>query len=235
MKTSEKGLDLIKKYEGLRLTAYKAVPSEEFYTIGYGHYGKDVSPGMTITKEQADTYLKSDVKKAENAVNNLKKGFNQNQFDALVSFTYNVGVGNLKKLANGRSVEEIGNKITLYNKAGGKTLTGLVRRRNDEQKLYKTPIDNASEIQNGNKEKQTENKPNKTDNEKPNDFKVKISVPNLNIRKGPGTDFEKTGKFTGIGIFTIVDKKDGKGSKKGWGKLKSGAGWISLQYCEVIK
>lgn len=232
MKTSEKGLDLIKKYEGLRLTAYKAVPSEEFYTIGYGHYGKDVSPGMKITKEQADTYLKSDVKKAENAVNNLKKGFNQNQFDALVSFTYNVGVGNLKKLANGRSVEEIGNKITLYTKAGGKTLTGLVRRRNEEQKLYKTPIESTSEIQNGNKEEKTELKPAQKET---NEFKVKISVPNLNIRKGPGTNYDKTGKFTGIGIFTIVDKKDGKGSNKGWGKLKSGAGWISLQYCEVIK
>ena len=232
MKTSEKGLDLIKKYEGLRLTAYKAVPSEEFYTIGYGHYGKDVSPGMKITKEQADTYLKSDVKKAENAVNNLKKGFNQNQFDALVSFTYNVGVGNLKKLANGRSIEEIGNKITLYTKAGGKTLTGLVRRRNDEQKLYKTPMESTSEIQNGNKEEKAESKPAQKET---NEFKVQISVPNLNIRKGPGTDYEKTGKFTGVGIFTIVDKKDGKGSKKGWGKLKSGAGWISLQYCEVIK
>lgn len=233
MKTSEKGLDLIKKYEGLRLTAYKAVPSEEFYTIGYGHYGKDVSPGMKITKEQADTYLKSDVKKAENAVNNLKKGFNQNQFDALVSFTYNVGVGNLKKLANGRSVEEIGNKITLYTKAGGKTLAGLVKRRNEEQKLYKTPINPGSEIQNGNKEKQSESNPVEPIASK--EFKVKISVPNLNIRKGPGTNYDKTGKFTGIGIFTIVDKKDGKGSNKGWGKLKSGAGWISLQYCEVIK
>lgn len=232
MKTSEKGLDLIKKYEGLRLTAYKAVPSEEFYTIGYGHYGKDVSPGMKITKEQADTYLKSDVKKAENAVNNLKKGFNQNQFDALVSFTYNVGAGNLKKLANGRNIEEIGNKITLYTKAGGKTLTGLVRRRNDEQKLYKTPMESTSEIQNGNKEEVIESKPSETEF---NEFKVKISVPNLNIRKGPGTDYDKTGKFTGVGIFTIVDKEVGKGSNKGWGKLKSGAGWISLQYCEVIK
>ena len=232
MKTSEKGLDLIKKYEGLRLTAYKAVPSEEFYTIGYGHYGKDVSPGMKITKDQADKYLKSDVKKAENAVNNLKKGFNQNQFDALVSFTYNTGIGNLKKLANGRSIEEIGNKITLYTKAGGKTLAGLVKRRNEEQKLYKTPINPVSEIQNGNKEEVIESKPSETEF---NEFKVKISVPNLNIRKGPGTDYEKTGKFTGVGIFTIVNKKDGKGSKKGWGKLKSGAGWISLQYCEVIK
>lgn len=61
-------------------------------------------------------------------------------------------------------------------------------------------------------------------------FKVKVTSNCLNIRKGPGINYEKTGKFTGKGIFTIVEVLDGKGSKSGWGKLKSGAGWISLDY-----
>ena len=61
-------------------------------------------------------------------------------------------------------------------------------------------------------------------------FTVKVSVPDLNIRKGAGTDTAKTGKFTGVGVFTIVEVKNGKGAAKGWGKLKSGAGWISLDF-----
>lgn len=65
-------------------------------------------------------------------------------------------------------------------------------------------------------------------------FKVQISISDLNIRKGPGTNYATTGKFTGKGVFTIVDTKQGTGSVKGWGKLKSGAGWISLDYATRI-
>ncbi len=65
-------------------------------------------------------------------------------------------------------------------------------------------------------------------------FKVKVSTPNLRIRKGPGTNYAKTGKFTDKGVFTITEIKSGSGSAKGWGKLKSGAGWISLDYCTYI-
>lgn len=65
-------------------------------------------------------------------------------------------------------------------------------------------------------------------------FKVKVDIPNLNIREGAGTDFKKTGKFTGKGVFTIIDVKSGKGSKSGWGKLKSGKGWISIDYATRI-
>ncbi len=65
-------------------------------------------------------------------------------------------------------------------------------------------------------------------------FMVKVSVPDLNIRKGAGTNTTKTGKYTGVGVFTIVEVKDGKGSAAGWGKLKSGAGWISLDYCKRV-
>lgn len=65
-------------------------------------------------------------------------------------------------------------------------------------------------------------------------FKVQISISDLNIRKGPGTNYATTGKFTGKGVFTIVETKQGTGSVKGWGKLKSGAGWIALDYAKKI-
>lgn len=65
-------------------------------------------------------------------------------------------------------------------------------------------------------------------------FKVQISISDLNIRKGPGTNYATTGRFTGKGVFTIVETKQGTGSAKGWGKLKSGAGWIALDYCTKI-
>ena len=65
-------------------------------------------------------------------------------------------------------------------------------------------------------------------------FRVKVRVTDLNIRKGPGTNYAKTGKFTGVGVFTITEVKSGKGSTAGWGKLKSGVGWISLDYASKI-
>ena len=65
-------------------------------------------------------------------------------------------------------------------------------------------------------------------------FEVRVDIPDLNIRKGPGTNHSKTGKVTGKGSFTIVDVKSGTGSKTGWGKLKSGIGWISLDYAKRI-
>ena len=65
-------------------------------------------------------------------------------------------------------------------------------------------------------------------------FTVKVSISDLNIRKGPGTDYAKTGKFTGKGVFTIVEVQSGQGSSAGWGRLKSGAGWISLDYTTKI-
>ena len=65
-------------------------------------------------------------------------------------------------------------------------------------------------------------------------YKVKVNITNLNIRKGPGTSYAATGGYTGVGVFTIVDVRDGEGSKNGWGKLKSGAGWISLDFAKRV-
>ena len=90
------------------------------------------------------------------------------------------------------------------------------------------------------KDKDEQPKATKTETEQPkanttDDVKVKVDIAYLNIRKGPGTNHAKTGKYTGVGTFTIIEKKSGTGSKKGWGKLKSGAGWISLDYTTEVK
>lgn len=65
-------------------------------------------------------------------------------------------------------------------------------------------------------------------------FMVKVDIDDLNIRKSAGTNTAKTGKYTGKGVFTIMEVREGKGSDKGWGRLKSGAGWISLDYCQRV-
>lgn len=147
MKTSIHGINLIKQFEGCRLTAYKPVPTEKYYTIGYGHYGADVASTMKITQAQADAYLASDLAKYENAVNALGLNLNQNQFDALVSFAYNCGVGNLKKLVAGRTLPQIADAMLLYNKGGGKVLAGLTRRRQAERNLF---LSGTEELKNGN-------------------------------------------------------------------------------------
>lgn len=139
-KISAKGLQLLKQFEGCRLTAYWDVNG---YSIGYGHHAKDITKGMTIDQNAADEFLKKDVAKFEKAVNALKYDFNQNQFDALVDFAYNCGAGNLLKLTanNTRSIQQISYKIPAYCKAGGVRLMGLVRRRNAEQELFNTPCE----------------------------------------------------------------------------------------------
>lgn len=133
MKTSDKGIALIKSFEGCRLTAYLCPAG--VWTIGYGHTA-GVVQGQTITQAQADELLKSDLVKYENYVISTGLTLNQNQFDALVSFTYNCGAGNLKKLIANRTLPEIAEAMLLYNKGGGKVLAGLVRRREAERNLF---------------------------------------------------------------------------------------------------
>lgn len=141
MKTSSKGVSLIKSFEGCRLKAYKCPAG--VWTIGYGHTA-GVKEGDTITQEQADDYLRNDLAKYEKAVMNYDGiyHFNQNQFDALVSFTYNCGVGNLKNLTQSgkRTIAQISTKLALYNKAGGVVLRGLQRRRAAEKELFDSYI-----------------------------------------------------------------------------------------------
>lgn len=141
MKTSSKGVSLIKQFEGCRLKAYKCPAG--VWTIGYGHTA-GVKAGDIITQEIAESYLRNDLVTYEKAVMNYDGiyHFNQNQFDALVSFTYNCGAGNLKNLTQSgkRTIAQISEKILLYNKAGGVTLFGLQRRRAAEKVLFDTPI-----------------------------------------------------------------------------------------------
>ena len=136
MNISKEGLDLIKRYEGLRLKAYKPVSTEKYWTIGYGHYGADVTYNMVITEQKAEELLSADVHKFEVAVESLGRAWTQNQFDALVSFAYNCGAANLKRLVANRTPNVIAEKMLLYNKAGGKVLNGLVRRRKEERELF---------------------------------------------------------------------------------------------------
>lgn len=135
MRISDNGLTLIKSFEGCHLTAYVCPAGK--WTIGYGHT-RGVTSGMKITQAQADTYLREDCSRFEANVNkfNNKYSWTQNEFDALVSFAYNVGSIN-QLTANGtRSKETIAAKMLEYNKGGGKVLKGLVRRRKAEQEMF---------------------------------------------------------------------------------------------------
>lgn len=143
MKINKAGLDLIKKYEGCRLTTYKCPAG--VLTIGYGHTD-GVKAGDTITQAQADLYLQTDVANYENLVNEYNRNynykFNRNQFSALVSFAFNCGAGNLAMLLqNGkRDKQTIAQKMLLYCNANGKPLKGLQDRRKAEQDLYNTEV-----------------------------------------------------------------------------------------------
>ena len=138
MKISENGLKLIIDFEGFCPKATKAVKTEKYYTIGYGHYGKDVDENQTITKEQALLLLKKDMKRFETKVMKYNNFYNftQNEFDALVSFAYNVG--NIDQLtAKGtRTKKEIADAMLLYIKSGGNVLEGLRKRRIRERELF---------------------------------------------------------------------------------------------------
>lgn len=139
-KISEQGINLIKKYEGLSLKAYKQNSNEEYYTIGYGTYNKNITKDMTITVEEAEVLLMEELEEVEKYVNTYCGYLNltQSQFDGLASFTFNVGPANLKKLTgNGsRTIEEISEKITNYTKSGSEAnRNGLKKRREEEKKF----------------------------------------------------------------------------------------------------
>ena len=144
------GLALIKRFEGCRLTAYKPVPTEKYWTIGWGHYGPDVREGDRITQAEADAMLAADCQRFADAVDNpaycpLTARLNDNQRDALISFAFNCGEGNLKKFCRGRTLPEICAAMEKYVLAGDKVLQGLVRRREAEQALFNSPVTGGEE------------------------------------------------------------------------------------------
>ena len=133
--TNQAGLQLIESFEGLRLTSYQ--DSVGVWTIGYGHT-QGVKPGQTITQQQAQAFLQQDLGVAEAGVNKLGLTLTDNQFAALVSFTFNLGAGNLAKLMK-NGLAAAADRILLFDHAGGKVLAGLTRRRQAERALFLTP------------------------------------------------------------------------------------------------
>ena len=135
-KINKSGLNLIKKYEGCRLTSY--ICPAGVLTIGYGHTGKDVKPNQTITKKKAISLLKKDLARFERHVQsyNYIYEWTDNEFSALVSFAYNIG--NIDQLTayGTRTRSQIRSAMVKYVKANGKTLQGLVKRRKAELKLF---------------------------------------------------------------------------------------------------
>lgn len=148
MKTSQKGIDLIKEFEGCQLKAYQ--DANGVWTIGWGIVtadkdvtGKTIQKGMTISQKTADEWFeKALTKRYEPKVRKYdsKYHWNQNEFDAMVSFAYNIGSIDALTDEGKRSKSTIAEKILLYNKAGGRTLAGLTRRRRAEHDLFITPV-----------------------------------------------------------------------------------------------
>jgi lysozyme len=141
MTINDAGLALIKRHEGLRLDSYR--DSVGIATVGYGHTGPDVRIPMTVTPGEADRLLQDDLARFENGVSNCLCGCptNSDQFSAMVSLAYNIGLGNYATstvLKRHRAGQYAGaaNAFLLWKKAGGKVLPGLVSRREDERALY---------------------------------------------------------------------------------------------------
>ena len=144
MQTSDKGIALIKQFEGCKLTAYQ--DSVGVWTIGYGWTkpvdGKPIRAGMTIKQETAERLLKTGLVSYESDVSRLVKvGLTQGQFDALVSFTYNLGARSLStstllRKLNAGDYAGAADEFLCWNKAGGKVLNGLTRRREAERALF---------------------------------------------------------------------------------------------------
>ena len=139
MKLGERGTEILKYFEGCKLTAYQ--DSVGVWTIGYGHT-KGVYNGMTITQEEAEQMLLTELEEYEGYIENMVTvPLTQNQFDALVVWIYNLGPTNFKnstllKELNAGNYNAAGQEITRWNKAGGKVLAGLVKRREAEAKLF---------------------------------------------------------------------------------------------------
>jgi lysozyme len=139
---SSAGLAMTEGFEGLELTAYQDIVG--VWTIGYGHTGPDVTPGLKITQAQAVILLKGDVASAVACVNHaVKVPLTQNQFDALVDFAFNLGNGallgsTLLKLLNQKNYAGAQAEFAKWNRAGGKVNAGLTRRRAAEAKLFGT-------------------------------------------------------------------------------------------------
>lgn len=143
MKVSERGQQLIRRNEGLRTESYRCPGG--FWTIGYGH--RVEQGGEKITSGEAAELLRADLSEVEKYLNQLGLEVNQNQFDALASFVYNVGIGHFRRsrllvlIRKNPLSPEIRDEFARWNKSGGSVLPGLTRRRQEEADLYFKSID----------------------------------------------------------------------------------------------
>ena len=147
MKISDAGIALIKSVEGLRLEAYPdPATGGDPWTVGYGHTGPEVKPGLVISEAEAEALLRADCTWFEECVDAyVIVDLEQNQFDALVSFAFNVGCralesSTLLKLVNAGNFEAAEGQFSRWNKAGGKVLSGLSARRKQEAELFKSQL-----------------------------------------------------------------------------------------------
>ena len=218
MKLSQNGIRILKNFEGVKLTAYKCTAC--VWTIGVGHTGTvdgvAIHSGMKITEAKCDELLRADVVRFEKAVNSkcAKLALNQNEFDALVSFTFNLGEGGLATLIKNRNKKQIADALLLYNKSGGKVTQGLVTRRQKERELFLTPCNDPV-----------------VENISTNDLPYKVkTTSDLNIRSGAGTNYSiiRTAKKGEIMTVWAIETN---GNTK-WGK--NGKEYFCLDYCEVI-
>ena len=202
---SQTAVDMNKNFEGCRYEAYKATASEKYYTIGYGHYGI-TDANLKITENEALDFLYDDISQAENVVNKYmdKYNFNQNEFDALVCFAFNIGNINQLTCNGTRSREVIANKMLEYCKSGGKILKGLQRRRKTGHDLLLTTteyIETYRDMFYGGV--------------------FKGIKENFFIRKEPSTTSEKVGNtnqpFDNTVLGIVLTKKDGV-----WLRVKDG-------------
>jgi len=140
MKINQEGLNLLKSFEGCKLAPYKDIGG--IWTVGYGHTGQDVIPGQPWTQEQVDNCLSQDLSKFEKGVESLLAvPFNENEFSALVVFSYNVGLNALKNstlLKKLNMVDKLGaaDQLLLWNKVNKQPIAGLTRRRQAERTLF---------------------------------------------------------------------------------------------------
>lgn len=202
MITSQKGIDLIKNFEGCRLKAYKCPAG--IWTIGYGHTA-GVKQGQVITPAQAEEFLKQDLKRFETSVRSLVTvAITQNQFDALVSFCYNLGATALKtstllKKLNAGDYNSAAEEFDRWVYANGNKLLGLVRRRAAEKELFKQSL-------------------------KSNRYKVVATA--LNVRSGTGTSYKIVKVLKNGDIVQVFD------TLNGWCKISGG--WVSMKYLSPV-
>lgn len=141
-KLQQSDINQIKKFEGLSLRAYKPVPTERFYTIGYGHYGADVKANQVITEKEAESLLRKDLEKFEDYVNKLDVCKRYFEFASLVDFSFNLGTAALgrstllKYIRQGREEKYIRDEFAKWVNSKGERLKGLVIRRAWEADRY---------------------------------------------------------------------------------------------------